>query len=57
METFLQEICDGVVKGEVRTVEAKVQEALQKGIKPKEILEAGIKRVLAGGRGRVQNGG
>jgi len=34
METFLQEICDGVVKGEVRTVEAKVQEALQKGIKP-----------------------
>ena len=56
METFLQEICDGVVKGEVRTVEAKVQEALQKGIKPKEILEAGLVRAMAEVGRRFENG-
>ena len=56
METFLQEICDGVVKGEVRTVEAKVQEALQKGIKPKEILEAGLVNAMAEVGRRFENG-
>lgn len=56
METFLQEICDGVVKGEVRTVEAKVQEALQKGIKPKEILEAGLVSAMAEVGRRFENG-
>lgn len=47
METFLQEIYAAVVNGDAKTVEAKVQEALQKGIKPKDVLDGGLVSAMA----------
>jgi len=47
MEPILQEIYDGVMNGEAKAVEAKVQAALQQGIQPKDILDQGMVAAMA----------
>jgi 5-methyltetrahydrofolate--homocysteine methyltransferase len=47
MEPILQEIYDGILNGESKTVEAKVQAALESKIKPKEILDQSMVNAMA----------
>src|SRR4030042_860854 len=42
MEPILQEIYDGILNGEWKTVETKVQAALESKISPKDILDQGM---------------
>jgi len=56
MEPILQEIYDGILNGEAKSVETKVQAALQKGIKPKDILDQGMVSAMAEVGRRFENG-
>jgi 5-methyltetrahydrofolate--homocysteine methyltransferase len=56
MEPILQEIYDGIMNGDAKTVDARVQAALQKGIKPKEILDQGMVSAMAEVGRRFENG-
>jgi 5-methyltetrahydrofolate--homocysteine methyltransferase len=47
MEPILQEIYDGILNGEMKTVEAKVQAALESKINPKEILDQAMVNAMA----------
>jgi 5-methyltetrahydrofolate--homocysteine methyltransferase len=47
MESILQEIYDGILNGESKTVEAKVRAALESGMNPKEILDQGMISAMA----------
>jgi 5-methyltetrahydrofolate--homocysteine methyltransferase len=47
MDHFLQQIYEGVVTGSVGDVQTNIREALQKGIKPKEILDGGLVSAMA----------
>ena len=56
MDNFLQQIYDGVVTGSVGDVQTNIQGALQKGIKPKEILDNGLVSAMAEVGRRFENG-
>jgi len=47
MEPILQEIYQGILDGQHREVEAKVQAALQAGLNPKSILDEGMIAAMA----------
>jgi 5-methyltetrahydrofolate--homocysteine methyltransferase len=47
MEPILQEIYDGILNGESKTVEAKVRVALENKMNPKEILDQGMVSAMA----------
>jgi 5-methyltetrahydrofolate--homocysteine methyltransferase len=47
MEPILQEIFDGILNGESKTVEAKVKAALERKMNPKEILDQGMVSAMA----------
>jgi 5-methyltetrahydrofolate--homocysteine methyltransferase len=47
MEPILQEIYDGILNGESKTVEAKVRVALESKMSPKEILDQGMVSAMA----------
>ena len=47
MEPIFQEIYDGILIGDSKTVEAKVQAALEKKISPKEILDQSMVSAMA----------
>jgi len=47
MEPILQEIYDGVLNGESKTVEAMVRVALESKLSPKEILDQGMVSAMA----------
>jgi 5-methyltetrahydrofolate--homocysteine methyltransferase len=56
MDNLLQQIHDGVVTGSIGTVQTNIQGALQKGIKPKEILDSGLVSAMAEVGWRFENG-
>jgi 5-methyltetrahydrofolate--homocysteine methyltransferase len=47
MEPILQEIYDGILNGESKTVEGKVRAALESKMNPKEILDQGMVSAMA----------
>ncbi|MGC9398880.1 MAG: corrinoid protein [Anaerolineae bacterium] len=47
METVLAEIREGVMKGDLSQVEAKVTQALEAGVEPEEILKQGMIEAMA----------
>jgi len=47
MEAILQSIYDGILEGKAKVVPAKVQEALDAGISPAQILNDGMIRAMA----------
>lgn len=47
MDPLLQQIYEGVVTGSVSTVQASIEEALQQGRRPKEILDTGLVSAMA----------
>jgi 5-methyltetrahydrofolate--homocysteine methyltransferase len=47
MDNVLQQIYEGVITGNAGAVQASVQGALEKGIKPKEILDGGLVSAMA----------
>jgi 5-methyltetrahydrofolate--homocysteine methyltransferase len=47
MEPILQEIYDGILNGEMKTVEAKVRAALESVMNPKEILDQAMVSAMA----------
>jgi 5-methyltetrahydrofolate--homocysteine methyltransferase len=47
MEPILQEIYDGILNGEMKTVEAKVRAALESKMNPKEILDQAMVSAMA----------
>ena len=56
MDNLLQQIYEGVVTGSVGDVQANIQGALEKGIKPKEILDSGLVSAMAEVGRRFENG-
>ena len=47
METIIKEIYQGIMDGQYKAVEAKVQEALQAGVNPKVLLDEGMIAAMA----------
>lgn len=47
MEAILEEIYNGILNGEAKTVEAKVRAALESKINPKEILDRGMVEAMS----------
>jgi 5-methyltetrahydrofolate--homocysteine methyltransferase len=47
MEPILQEIYDGILNGEMKSVEAKVRAALESKMNPKEILDQAMVSAMA----------
>jgi 5-methyltetrahydrofolate--homocysteine methyltransferase len=56
MEPILQEIYDGILNGESKTVEAGVRAALEKKIGPKQILDDGMVSAMAEVGRRFEDG-